>query len=326
MPLNSQVGIKAETTWGTPVVVDRFFEFESESIAPEAGRYESPVLRAGTRGLREDRFVPFTTGHAGSLTLPVMTKGFGLWLEHILGNTGTGSAVDSAYTYTGTVATLCGKGFTLQVNRPLGACGDTAQAFTYEGGKVQSAKFSMEQGGALMCELDMLFENGVTATALATASYPTGAELFSWADTALTIGGTATPVSSWSVTINNQLQADRLKIRGNVQRQEPVESAHREITFECTADFDNLTQYSRVISATAAGSVAAVVVTCGSPTLIGTTSTPQVLFTMSAVRFDGASNAVDGPGIISQSLSGKALVPNSGSFLSIAYRTADATA
>ena len=31
MPMNTQLGMKTESTWGTPVVADTFFEFENES-------------------------------------------------------------------------------------------------------------------------------------------------------------------------------------------------------------------------------------------------------------------------------------------------------
>jgi acetyl-CoA carboxylase biotin carboxyl carrier protein len=50
----------------------------------------------------------------------------------------------------------------------------------------------------------MLFEGGTTATALATASYPTGAELFSWASCGLTIGGTATPMVGVAPAVASQ--------------------------------------------------------------------------------------------------------------------------
>lgn len=327
MPLRTQFGVKTETTWGTPVVVDRFFEFDSESINPEIGTWEAAALRASTRGLREDRFARWVTGYAGSVTMPVLTKGWGIWLQHILGSVATAGPTDSTYTHTGTIGTLCGKGFTAQVNRPLGACGDTDQAFTFEGGKVNTCKISQEAGGVVMCDLDVLFEAGTTATALATASYGTGMEPLPWGSTSLTIAGTATPVQSWAVTVNNGLQGDRMKVRGSTQRQEPVETALREITFECVTDFESLVDYNRVVAATAAGTLAAVVITANGPTLLGTTAYPGLTITMDKVRFDEAGGpTVGGTDIMQLSLKGKALVPVSGSWLSLAYRTADATA
>ena len=73
MPLNTQLGMKTESTYGTGVVVDTFFEFESESIVPEVQLIAPQVMRTTTRTVRYDRFVRGITGHAGSVKLPVMT-------------------------------------------------------------------------------------------------------------------------------------------------------------------------------------------------------------------------------------------------------------
>lgn len=94
MPLNTQLGVKKEVTWGSAVVVDTFFEFENESITPEIDTIAPQVMRTTTRTVRYDRFVRGITGHAGSVSLPVMTKEFGFWLEHLVGGSvTTGSLV-----------------------------------------------------------------------------------------------------------------------------------------------------------------------------------------------------------------------------------------
>lgn len=326
MPIETQMGLVKETTWGTPVVVTRFFEYESESIKPELTTWESKALRASSRGPRYDRTMNWVHGYAGSVSLPVLSKGFGILLEHMTGLVTTGATVDSVTTHTGTVATLCGKGLTAQFNDPLGACGDTPQAFTYEGGKIAKWTLKQEQGGVLMFEADLLFEAGVTATALATASYPATTEFIPWATSSLTIGGTAVPVKSWEVSCDNKLDGDRKKIRSSAQRQEPVSTDWPEVMFKCEADFESLTTaYNRVIGATAALQQAAVVITCNAPTLVGVAAFAGIDITMSAIRFDEAGHNVDGPGIISQSISGKAFIPSAGSFISVAYRSADVT-
>lgn len=330
MPLTTQLGVKAETTWGTPVTVDRFFEFESESIVPDAQRVEAVVLRSGTKGMREDRFVPYVSSYAGGITLPVLTKGFGFFLQHMVGGSvTTGSLTDSTYTHTVTLnssASLTGKGFTAQLNRPLGSDQQTDQAFTYEGGKITSWKLSCEQGGALMAELSTVFEAGTTATALATASYPTGMELFPFGASSLTIGGSSVDVKSWSVECNNGLKVDRQMIRNSYSIKEPIESGLREVTFTATLDYEALaTVYNRVISTTTSGAIAAVVITSLGPTLAGTTTYPGVVLTMDKVRFDQGAPNVAGPDMAEIQLTGKALVPASGTWLSVAYRSVDST-
>ena len=70
-----QLGVKAEATYGTGVTVDRFFEFDSESLAVEVGRVESSGIRAGTRAMRSDRRVPYVIGAGGSVEMMVLSKG-----------------------------------------------------------------------------------------------------------------------------------------------------------------------------------------------------------------------------------------------------------
>ena len=44
--LGSQFGAKKETVWGTAVTVDKFFEFESESLSLDQSYYDGLGLRA----------------------------------------------------------------------------------------------------------------------------------------------------------------------------------------------------------------------------------------------------------------------------------------
>lgn len=340
MPMNTQLGMKPETTWGTAVVVDTFAEFESESIAPEMSLIEPPVLRTTTRTVRHDRWVRGVTGHAGTVTMPVMTKDWGVWLDHMVGGSITTSSItDLTYTHSADVGSLCGKGFTLQLNRPRGICGDTDQAVTYAGGKIGSWSLSMETGGVLMASYDMTFQSATQVTALATASYASGMEFIPWGASSLTVGGLSLPVKNFTVSMNNGLATDRLHIRNSYQRGEPIESDLREITFEAVCDFEayvDATPSGKVgfiqklmttagAAATVADSIEEVIITCNGPTLSGTTTYPGVTITMSGVRFDEATPNVNGPGMIELSVKGRALVPSSGSTCKVAYRTTDAT-
>jgi len=341
MPMNTQLGVKTESTWGTPVVVDTFFEFENESVVAEVSLIEPPAMRTTTRTQRQDRWVRGITGHAGSVSVPVMTKEWGLWLEHLVGGTvTTSSIVDSTYTHSADVGSLCGKGFTLQLNRPYGACGDTNAPFTYEGGKIGNWSLTQEQGGIVMMSADMSFEAMLQTTSLASASYTAGMEFLPWGASSITVGGLSLPVTNWTVSCNNGLKDDRLMIRSSYARREPVEASMREIMFEATCDFEALidgTPAATVgfaqkiwttagLAATAADSVEAVVITCNGPTLLGATTYPGLTITMSAVRFDEANPNVSGPDMTTISVKGRALVPTSaGSTCGLAYRTADAT-
>lgn len=340
MPMNTQIGVKSESTWGTAVVVDTFFEFESESIAPEFSLMEPSVMRTTTRTVRHDRWQRGIIGHSGAISMPVLTKDFGMLLEHMLGGTVTTSGpTDSTYTHTYDVGTLCAKGLTLQVNRPYDVCGATNAPFTYAGGKMASWTLSQEQGGVVMLSADLVFASMVQTTALATASYASGMEFLPWGAASLTVGGLSLPVSSWSVSCNNGLKTDRTMIRGSYARLEPVESELREITFEAVCDFEALTDGTPAgkvgflqklwttagLAAANTDAMEAVVITANGPTLLGASAYPGLTITMSAVRFDEASTNVDGPGMSQVTVKGRALVPSAGSICGIGYRTSDAT-
>jgi hypothetical protein len=325
MPIISQLGVKDESTYGTAVTVDRFFEFSSESIKLDTGRAVSEGLRSGQRVARTDRFVPYILGASGGIKLEPASKGFGFWLKHMLGAVATAGPTDSAYTHTGTIGDLWGDSFTMQVNRPLGPAGSTDQAFTWEGGKVVSWTLSCEKEGLLTFEADLIFEDQATGTALASASYPSSVEMMSWARADCTIGGTAVPVTKWSVKVDNKLKTDRYFLQSSTRRAQSAEEGMREITVECEADWDSLTQYNRFKAETAAGTLASVVVTAKSPTLIGATTYPGVTITLPNVRFDAVEATVDGPGLMMQAITGMGLSDGSAQPISVAYTTLDST-
>jgi hypothetical protein len=187
-----QLGVVDEVTYNTPVTVSRFFEFDSESIADDPRRVEGDPLRVGGEGvIRSDRSTPYYGGASGPVSMAVLTKGFGFWLKHMLGTEATtGPTETTVYTHTGTLGNLQGDSFTLQVNRPFNPTG-TNQAITYSGGKIPEWTLSNNAEENLMLELTCDFASQVTGTALATASYPTSMENFTFAGGTVSIGGSA---------------------------------------------------------------------------------------------------------------------------------------
>ncbi len=322
--MDFQLGVKTESTVGTAVTVDRFFEYDSEGIAESYGRTEGDPLRVGSSFVRSDRFTPYISGAAGTISLAVMTKGFGWWLNHMLGGSSTSSVSDSVYTHTGVEGSLYGKSFTAQVNRPFHPSG-TNQAFTYAGGKVASWTLSNSVDGNLMAELNCDFASVATGTALASASYPTSMDNFTWAGGVITIGGSSYDVTEFSVSGDNGLDVDRRQIRGNTTKKEQT-SHRREASFSLSADFDSLANRNRAASVTRAGALAAITATWTGPILAGVSTYPTLTVTIPAARFDTWAGATDGPDGISQALSGAVRYDGSNSPITIAYASTDATA
>lgn len=322
--MDHQLGFANETVYGTPLTPTRFFEYESESISEDYGRTEGDPLRTGSSVIRSDRFTPYFRGASGTISMAVLTKGFGYFLQHMLGSVATtGPAETTAYTHTGTEGALFGKSFTCQVNRPFHPSG-TNQPFTYEGGKVSSWTLANSVDGNLMLDLECDFEQVSTATALASASYPTNMEPLTWAGGVISIGGTPYDVDEIEIGWNNGLTVDRQKIRGNTDKKEPT-AARREGTFSITADFDSLTQRNRAYSSTRAGAVASLTAVWTAPTLLGTTIKPSLTVTIPAVRFDEWSGATEGTDAITQNLSGVVRYDGTNSPISIAYVSGDTT-
>ena len=321
-----QLGVKAETTYGTGVTVDRFFEFDSESLAVEVGRVESSAIRAGSRAMRSDRRVPYMMGAAGSFELPVLSKGFGFWLAQCLGTVTTGSPAETVvYTHTGTVGSLTGKMFTAQVGVPQ-AGGGTITPKTATGGKVKSFELSCAHGEPLKFSADCDFQNLEHSTALATASYPASTELLTFIGGSVTVGGTSVDVRSFNVKVDNGLAIDRRFIRASALKKEPVEAGHRKIDVELGLDFDSTTHQDRVLAATAAGAQAQVILTCQGLSTIGSTLKPSVTITIPVVMFDGDTPTVGGPDLVSESIKGMGLSDGTNSPITIAYRSLDTTA
>src|SRR5262245_16989203 len=83
--LGAQLGIGEESAYGTPATVNRFLEFNSESLDADVGVIESRGLGTG-RFLRSDREKRYIRSAGGQVEFDVQTKGFGLLLKHCLGS------------------------------------------------------------------------------------------------------------------------------------------------------------------------------------------------------------------------------------------------
>lgn len=326
MPIESQLGTKDETTYGTAVTVDRFVPFMSENIQPETFRTRTPALRANKRTHRTDEYVPGILGYAGSIEIPVQSKGFGLWLKRALGAVSTTGPTGGAYAHVGTIdPDECPQSFTMQVNRPFAPCASSDQAFTWEGCQINSWELACSVDDILKFTAEIVAEDGTTGTALASASYPTSVEPLSWAGASVTIEGTSVPVSSFTLSCNNQLKTDRHHLRANTRRSKAPRDDFPEITVSFDADFENLTQYNRFVAETAASSRATVVFTCNAPTAITTGTFPSVVITLEEVDITNAAVNVGGTEMLTQSIEGMVLDDGSNEPIRVSYTSADAT-
>lgn len=322
--LLSQLGFVAEVTYGTPVTVSRFAEFNSCSIELERGAVMSKGLRTGTRVQRSDRFMPYTIGASGDIVMDVPTKGFGIWLQHMLGAIASGTVVDANYTHTATIGSLAGRSMTVQAGKPrVGSA--TVDPYTWHGCKVAQWELAVDVDGILVATIGIDAEDEDNSTVLATASYPSDFRVFTFDGCAITVAGDSFEATSYSVTGNNQLDVGRRFLTGSSLKKEPLENAHREYGVSLEAEYKDLTQYNRFKSATAAGQLAAVVATFNGPIAHGGTTLPQLVVTLPAVRFAEVSQPISGPEKLTQSITGEVVDNGSDQPITITYRTTDAT-
>lgn len=393
----SQFGIVDEVTYGTPVAVTKFVEFNTESLAGVYERIDSAALRVNTRVQRSDRFAINQKGAAGGVEFDVLSKNFAYFLKHMLGVIAAPSALSGAdvgaFVHVATIGTLTAKSFTAQVGRPQ--TGGTVTPFTYGGGKVKMWELTNSVDGFLVCKLDTDYQSeassGAGAFALQTASFPTGTEVlnfvggtvdlvglqvtnralttnvatittatahllaigdvvtvvgvhasldgtfvvasvptgttFTYAKVIADVVTAAAPTNSFitgspavavladvtdvSVSMDNTLKTDRYFIRASALKKEPLESGNRDGKFSVTMEFNTLTDYNRVASATAAGALSgltfrwqgSVLVTGGAAKATVTVQVPQA-------RFDDGVPTVGSADLLTMTLTGKILDPS----------------
>src|ERR1051325_1808318 len=228
--ISGQFGLAAESVWGTPVTVTRFYEIVSEKIELKAERTESKGLRSGQRVMRSDDWVAGERKVSGPIEFELSTRNAALLFQHAFGtiqNLGT--------TTPGTVipSDLTGLGLTVQVGRPDVA--GTVIPYTFNGGKVASWELACAVGEIAKLTLDMVFKDQTTATALASASYTSGLGLFTFVHGAVTIGGSTVSVRTLSLKGDNALATERFFLGGSLIS-EPIEAGQREYTFEMELD------------------------------------------------------------------------------------------
>lgn len=332
----TRFGIGKETVYGTAVAVTDSFEIMSEDFK---GKYERTNAEAlsGSYVMRSDRFSVNRKGAEGSVTLEPLTRGFGAWLNFMMGQVATTGPVETAaYTHTGTINSLTGKNLTVQVLRADES--GTLRPWTYEGGKVTNYEFSNSVDQTLRCTIGLDFElesnpdspAGVYAGTALTAlpSSPSGSNVFTWSEGTISIGGTAFDISDITIGVDNALNSDRYFIRQGQSKREPIQDGKREITWSFTSTYADNNFWEKVSSATAAGSFASLSATWVGLTSIPGTTTPLfpcITIDIPVARFDEGGPNVDGDGMLEQQFSGVGLYNGTNSPITITYKAQDAT-
>lgn len=311
--LAAQIGIGVETTVGTAVTPTRFYEFTSESIVQTIERIESNGLRAGSRVLRNDRYVSGQKAIEGSVELPLTAGNTAILFKHALGANATSGS--NPYTHAATMSDPFGLGLTVEVGRP-GNDG-TVRAFTYAGVKISTLDIKASVGDLLTAELGLIGSTAEATGTITAASYGSGLLPVSFTGATVDVAGSSYPCKDFSFSLDNGLDAERYVLGASTAR-EPVAANLAEVTGEVMAEFVDLTAYNRVVNATHAA-ITATFTDTASPAKTITVSIP-------IVRFDGDTPNVGGPEVLDISLKYKGLFDGSASPVTITTVNADSAA
>jgi hypothetical protein len=153
--LSSSVGFATESSYGVPVAVNRFFEFDSESVQSKKTPIFGTGLRGGAYTASASRRSAGTRTVDGDINMDVPSNGFGILLYHMFGTpTVTPTSVGGGlYQQVHTLGTLNGRSFTTQIVRAATDGDLTTAAYTYPGCKITEWELSVAQGAQLKLKM-----------------------------------------------------------------------------------------------------------------------------------------------------------------------------
>lgn len=194
--LDHQLGIKPESVFNTPVVVDRFYEWlEGNGLDWDPNVVQGKGLHIGGQVARAGRRVPLVGKGGGKFVVEIASKGLGTLLKAAVG-TGVSNLVSgSTYQQLFTAAVSGTYLDSLTVQEGIVKPGGTVDTYTFAGCSVTKWEIEVPADGIATLTVEIDARSIATATALATASYPTTPTLFSGGlptTGGMAIGGTLT--------------------------------------------------------------------------------------------------------------------------------------
>lgn len=295
--IGGQLGMKAETTYGTYIAPDRFLEFISEGLKYNRDKIKSNAIRRGSTVQRTGRWATNKKGGGGPVNYEVATKGFGLPLKHAMGTsvitTPVGATLARRHRYT--LGDLDDLSLTIQKGVP--DVGGVTRAFSFLGCVCTEWELSVEVDGLVLFNPMYDARDMVTDQALATASFPAGDELFGYQQCAITIGGG--PEAPTSVTLNcgHQMATDRYKVRAQTTKDRPVLAGERDLGGSLTFEFESMVQANRFLQAAPGAELPVTFTATGDEIDVGVNAY-ALAAQFSAVVFDGDIPVIEGPEVV----------------------------
>ncbi|MCX5584283.1 phage tail tube protein [Streptomyces erythrochromogenes] len=304
--LGGQLGMVAESSYGTFVAPTRFLEFTKESLVLKKTVEQSAGVAAGRLLALSSRRVLTQQEVTGSIDLEVTNTGMGLLLQALMGTTVTPvqQAATAAYLQTHTLADNWGKNLTIQKGVPLTTGTVTDKSFV--GCKVTGAEFSCEVGGMLTSSWEIDGRTCDEGQTLASASYPARSP-FHFGQMAVKAGTFASEtaldgVRKVSVKVERPMATDRFYAGQAGLKKEPISNDLVKITGSIETDYVSTTLDDLHTSDAATSLVLEWV-----GPLIASTYYETFRITLPAIKIDEAPPTIDGFDVVKPTYSFTAL-------------------
>lgn len=316
------LGVAKETTFGTAVAPTTRVEVVSESIKLKKDYIESKALKGSRRYLASTGHIDAKSSVEGDIEIEMPSMGAGFWFRQLMGKVTTTAptswAMVDRYKHVFVPdSALDTTSFAAEIQRTDVA--GTPHKFVYAGLGLKDIELSCKVGEIATMKMSIYGKSEtVTAASASTASYP-ASEPMIFAGAAVTIGGTAVPVSDFSLKLENGRKQDRYFL-GDTTPNKMIEADLRSAEGKISVEWTGLTQLNRFINHTSV----AITAKFETQNTVGDSAKGYVLVTIPAAIFTGET-PVGGGDIIEQSLDFKVVDNGTDEPVTIEYVSKDTT-
>ena len=328
MPLRSglgaQIGVATEETYGTYKAPTRFLPFDSESITFEPQYVRNQALRTGRMAQAQNLHRKTTGTVSGDFSTKLFDQGMGILFNLLHGNAVSPTKIteksEEVYKQTHAIGLTdpYGKSLTVQVGRP--GTGGTIHPFSYLGCKVMAVTVAIEAQGEATLNVTVDGQSETTGEALASATYDADALPFTFQEMSVKLAGaTAANVRSITLNISVPQSTDRYHLGNSGKKDQPIANGMVELTADAELEFASLTDHNRFKNEEVVK-----LELLGTGAEIGEEGEKfKANFTAPAAKQVSSSPTVQGPDIITQSVSFELLDNGSEAPLTFEYFSTD---
>ncbi len=302
--LAAQLMLKKESVYGTRVVPDLAYEFESEGGVRNQKFLASRQLRSGRTFQSSARRVATTRDAEITIQGEVPNKGFGSILDLGHGNTVTPvqQGATTAYLQTHNWSGDPSKSATIQAGKPsVDAAGvGTVRPFDYLGSMQTQLQLSCSVDDWLKFTAAFNCQDVTTSETLATPSYPTALEGFHFQQCVVSVNGvvqnltTGSLVKSLSLDVSRPRNTERFGLRSSALKAAPVTNDYSPGSGQLGFEYTDNTIYGLY----AAQTIVPVIYAFTSSSLAGAGFPYALTVTMAACVFTSAPITVGSPDVL----------------------------